>query len=200
MCPGGSVIAAASEIGHLVTNGMSQYARDEMNANSAIVAEVHPSDIEDYPLAGIEFQRFWEQKAFIAGGEKYFAPAQLVGDFISGISSSSLRSIQPSYLPGIKLSNLRDLFPAYIINAILEALPDFDRKISGFNMEGAVLTGIETRTSAPLRIIRDAGHQSVSIQGLFPTGEGSGYAGGIMSSAIDGIKTAEKVIERIKTL
>ena len=200
MCPGGSVIAAASEAGHLVTNGMSQYARDGINANSAIVAEVHPSDIEDYPLAGIEFQRFWEQKAFIAGGEKYFAPAQLVGDFISGISSSSLRSVQPSYLPGIKLSNLRDLFPTYIINAILEALPDFDRKISGFSMEDAVLTGIETRTSAPLRIIRDAGHQSVSIQGLFPAGEGSGYAGGIMSSAIDGIKTAEKVIERIKTL
>lgn len=199
MCPGGSVIAAASEAGHLVTNGMSQYARDGINANSAIVAEVHPSDFEDYPLAGIDFQRYWESEAFNAGGENYFAPAQLVGDFISGIPSSCLGTIQPSYLPGIKLSNLRDLFPPYIIKAILEALPYFDRRISGFSMDDAVLTGIETRTSAPLRIIRDRGHQSVSIQGLFPAGEGSGYAGGIMSSAIDGIKTAESVIERINT-
>ncbi len=200
MCPGGRVIAAASETGHLVTNGMSQYARNGINSNSAIVAEVYPSDFEDNPLAGIDFQRYWEQKAFIAGGEEYFAPAQLVGDFISDIPSSGLGAIQPSYLPGINLTNLRDLFPPYIINAILEALPNFDRKITGFSMHDAVLTGIETRTSSPLRIIRDADLQSVSIQGLYPTGEGSGYAGGIISSAIDGIKAAENVIEHIKTL
>ena len=197
MCPGGSVIAAASETGHLVTNGMSQYARNEINANSAIVAEVYPSDFEDHPLAGIAFQRYWENKAFLAGGKNYFAPAQLLADFRADQPSINIKSVQPSYLPGITLTNLRGLFPTYVISAILEALSDFDHKITGFSMGDAVLTGVETRTSAPLRILRDANHQSLSSGGLYPTGEGSGYAGGIMSSAIDGIKTAEKVIERI---
>ncbi len=197
MCPGGSVIAAASETGHLVTNGMSQYARNEINANSAIVVEVYPSDFENHPLGGIEFQRFWEKKAFLSGGENYFAPAQLVGDFLAGLPTETLRSVHPSYLPGVKLTNLRGLLPGYVSESIAEALVVFDQKITGFSLDDAVLTGVETRTSAPLRVLRDASHQSISVRGLFPAGEGSGYAGGIMSSALDGIKTAEKVIDGI---
>jgi uncharacterized FAD-dependent dehydrogenase len=195
MCPGGTVIAAASEVGHLVTNGMSQYKRAGINANSAIVAEVYPRDFGDQPLAGVHFQRKWEQKAFQAGGKSYFAPVQLVGDFLEGKITENIGSVEPSYQPGIVLADLRKLLPGYVIEAILEALLHFDSRIEGFSSSDAVLTGVETRTSAPLRILRGKNHQSTSIKGLFPAGEGSGYSGGIMSSAIDGIKTAEKIIK-----
>jgi len=195
MCPGGTVIAAASEVGHLVTNGMSQYKRDGNNANSAIVAEVYPKDFGDQPLAGINFQKVWEKKAFIAGGSNYYAPVQLVGDFLEGKESENLGSVEPTYQPGIVLSDLRELLPDFVIEAILEALPNFDKRIDSFSSFDAVLTAVETRTSAPLRIIRGKDHQSISVKGLYPAGEGSGYAGGIMSSAIDGIKSAEKIIK-----
>jgi uncharacterized FAD-dependent dehydrogenase len=197
MCPGGSVIAASSEPGGVVTNGMSQYARQEVNANSAIVAEVYPVDFGPQDLAGMEFQRVWERKAFQAGGGEYFAPVQLVGDFLEGKKSVQLGDVKPSYLPGIRLENLRELFPTYVIEAILEALPAFEAKIEGFSRQDALLTGVETRTSSPLRMLRDQDHQSITIKGLFPAGEGSGYAGGIMSSAMDGIKTAEKIIDLV---
>jgi uncharacterized FAD-dependent dehydrogenase len=197
MCPGGTVIAASSEAGHLVTNGMSLYKRDGDNANSAIVVEVMPKDFGHDPLAGVVFQRSLEKKAFKAGGRNYFAPIQLAGDFLAGKLSSSLGSITPTYLPGVKFSDLSELMPEYVIAAIKEGLIDFNRKIKGFTSPDAVLTGVETRTSAPLRIVRGKDHQSVAVQGLYPAGEGSGYAGGIMSSAIDGIKTAEMVLDNL---
>jgi len=197
MCPGGTVIAASSELGTVVTNGMSQYKRNEINANSAIVAEVVPADFENYPLGGIDFQRQWEEKAFIDGGGNFNAPCQLVGDFLGGKSSDALGSVQPSYLPGIRLNDLRKSLPGSVVAAIQEALPAFDKKIRGFSNPDAVLTGIETRTSSPVRILRGRDYQSISIQGLYPAGEGSGYAGGILSSAMDGIKVAEALIKHI---
>jgi len=197
MCPGGSVIGSSSEENTVVTNGMSQYARAGANANSAIVAEVFPEDYGQNALAGFQFQRKWEKNAFEIGGENYDAPVQLVGDFLSGIETSAIGEVKPTYLPGYQLSDLRQALPQVIVNAIMEALPFFNRKIPGFTMPGAVLTGVETRTSSPLRILRDQDLQSVSCRGLYPVGEGSGYAGGIMSSAIDGIKAAEKIIERL---
>ncbi|MCK4489736.1 MAG: NAD(P)/FAD-dependent oxidoreductase [Anaerolineales bacterium] len=197
MCPGGLVIGAASEPGTVVTNGMSQYARNEMNANSAIVAEVIPADFMDEPLGGIEFQRQWEEKAFLQGGENFNAPCQLVGDFLSGKRSSELGSVQPSYLPGIKMADLRESLPGFVVAAIQEALPEFDKRIRGFTQPDAVLTGVETRTSSPVRIVRGKDYQSISIQGLYPAGEGSGYAGGILSSAMDGIKAAEAIIKQL---
>jgi len=197
MCPGGLVIGAASEPGTVVTNGMSQYARNERNANSAIVAEVTPADFKDNPLGGIEFQRHWEEKAFFQGGENFNAPCQLVGDFLNGKRSSALGSVQPSYLPGIKMADLRESLPIFVVSAIQEALPEFEKRIRGFTQSDAVLTGIETRTSSPVRIMRGKDYQSISIQGLYPAGEGSGYAGGILSSAMDGIKAAEAIINQI---
>jgi uncharacterized FAD-dependent dehydrogenase len=197
MCPGGLVIGAASEPGTVVTNGMSQYARNERNANSAIVAEVNPDDFKDNPLGGIEFQRYWEEKAFIQGGGNFNAPCQLVGDFLSGKRSSELGSVWPSYLPGIKMADLRESLPAFVVSAIQEALPQFEKRIRGFAQSDAVLTGIETRTSSPVRILRGKDFQSISVQGLYPAGEGSGYAGGILSSAMDGIKAAEAIIKQI---
>jgi uncharacterized FAD-dependent dehydrogenase len=198
MCPGGSVIAAASEPGTVVTNGMSQYARNEINANSAIVAEVYPSDFIGGPLEGIEYQRHWERIAFHNGGGDFNAPCQLVGDFLAGRSSTGLGSVLPSYQPGIKLSNLWDCLPDYILASIAEALPEFEKRIHGFIQDDAVVTGVETRTSSPVRILRGDDYQSVSIRGLYPIGEGSGYAGGILSSAIDGIKAAEAIIKNVK--
>jgi uncharacterized protein len=197
MCPGGTVIGSSSEESSVVTNGMSQYERAGANANSAIVAEVFPKDYGQEPLDGFLFQRKWERNAYIMGGENYHAPVQLVGDFMAGESVSAIGEIKPSYLPGYKLSDLRHALPSEIVKAILEALPIFNRKISGFSRSDAVLTGVETRTSSPLRILRGEDLQSVSCMGLYPVGEGSGYAGGIMSSAIDGIKAAEKIIEQI---
>ena len=197
MCPGGMVIAAASEFGGLVTNGMSQFARDETNANSAIVAEVYPADFGSTALGGIQFQRQWEQKAFKLGGRDFKAPCQLLIDFMENRDTRSLGEIIPSYRPGIVLSNLRDCLPEYITAVLQEALPEFEKRIKGFSRPDAVLTGVETRTSSPIRILRGADFQSISIKGLYPAGEGSGYAGGILSSAMDGIKTAEAIIEAI---
>ncbi len=195
MCPGGTVVAATSEIGRVVTNGMSQYSRNERNANAGIVVGITPG--QDYPeheLAGIDFQRRWEEAAFKAGGENYNAPAQLVGDFLAGRASTALGTVVPSYSPGVKMTDLSSCLPAYAIEAIREALPAFDQQIAGFAMHDAVLTGVETRTSSPIRITRrDDSFESVNTKGLFPAGEGAGYAGGIMSAGVDGIKVAEAV-------
>jgi len=191
MCPGGTVVAATSEAGHVVTNGMSQYSRNERNANSAIVVGVTPDDYPGNPLAGIDFQRRLEANAFKLGGETYQAPGQLVGDFLANRSSSAFGSVLPSYTPGVHLGDLSTALPDYAIAAIREALPTFDKKIKGFAMNDAVLTGVETRTSSPVRIKRNALCQSINTLGLYPAGEGAGYAGGILSAAVDGIKVAE---------
>ena len=191
MCPGGTVVAATSEAGHVVTNGMSQYSRNERNANSGIVVGITPDDYPGGPLAGIDFQRQLEAHAFKLGGETYQAPGQLVGDFIANKPSVAWGSVQPSYTPGVHLGDLSSALPAYAIEAIREALPAFDKKIKGFAMADAVLTGVETRTSSPIRIKRNEHFQSINTQGLYPAGEGAGYAGGILSAAVDGIKVAE---------
>lgn len=191
MCPGGMVVAAASEPNHVVTNGMSQYSRNERNANAGIVVGVTPADYPGGPLAGIEFQRRWESRAFELGGGDYVAPAQLVGDFVAGRPSTALGSVEPSYKPGVKLGDLSTSLPDYAIAAIREALPAFERQIKGFSMHDAVLTGVETRTSSPLRITRGKDCQSLNVAGLYPAGEGAGYAGGILSAGVDGIRVAE---------
>ena len=191
MCPGGTVVAAASEPHQVVTNGMSQYSRAERNANSAIVVGIDPSDYPGDALAGIELQRKLERKAYQLGGENYDAPAQRVGDFLKGRSSQKLGNVEPSYKPGIKLTDLADALPDFCIAAIREAIPVFNRKVKGFALEDALLTGVETRTSAPICIKRGNDMQSINTVGLYPAGEGAGYAGGIMSAAIDGIKIAE---------
>ncbi len=215
MCPGGTVVAATSELGRVVTNGMSQYSRNERNANAGIVVGIDPKDYptdaaavaatlgaefgelvappghEFHPLAGIVLQRQLESNAFAMGGGNYEAPGQLVGDFIAGTPSTGLGGVQPSYQPGVKLTNLHDALPRYAIQAIQEALPLFGRKIRGYDMPDAVLTGVETRTSAPMRITRGDDYQSLNVRGLYPAGEGAGYAGGILSAGVDGIKVAE---------
>jgi uncharacterized FAD-dependent dehydrogenase len=193
MCPGGTVVAATSETGHVVTNGMSQYSRNERNANSGIVVGITPDDYPDHPLAGIELQRRLETHAFELGGKTYEAPGQLVGDFLAKRPSVVLGSVQPSYTPGVHLCDLSSALPDYAIEAIREAIPAFDKKIKGFAMHDAVLTGVETRTSSPVRIKRNADYQSLNTKGLYPAGEGAGYAGGILSAAVDGIKIAEAV-------
>ena len=191
MCPGGTVVAATSEAGHVVTNGMSQYSRNERNANSGIVVGITPEDYPGHPLAGIDFQRSLEARAFKLGGETYEAPGQLVGDFLANRPSSVLGTVQPSYTPGVHLGDLNSALPDYAITAIREALLAFDKKIKGFAMNDAVLTGVETRTSSPIRIKRNEHFQSMNVKGLYPAGEGAGYAGGILSAAVDGIKVAE---------
>ncbi len=191
MCPGGQVVAAASEPGRVVTNGMSQYSRSERNANSGIVVNVTPEDYPGGPLAGIEFQRKWEERAFELGGRNYEAPGQLVGDFLKGKPSTQFGSVQPSYTPGVHLCDLGTALPDYVIEALREAIPAFDKDIKGFSMHDAVLTGVETRTSSPVRITRGENYQSLNTAGLYPSGEGAGYAGGILSAAVDGIKVAE---------
>ena len=191
MCPGGQVVAAASEPGRVVTNGMSQYSRNERNANAGIVVGVTPEDYPGGPLAGIEFQRALESRAYVLGGSDYQAPGQLVGDFMAGRASTRLGSVTPSYQPGVRLTDLSTALPDYAIAAVRDALPAFDRKIRGFAMADAVLTGVETRTSSPLRITRDETLQCLNVRGLYPAGEGDGYAGGILSSGVDGIKVAE---------
>ena len=198
MCPGGTVVAAASEPGRVVTNGMSQYSRNERNANAAIVVGITPEDYKAYddsgsPLAGIALQRHWEAQAFALGGGEYEAPGQTVGDFLAGRPSTALGAVQPSYTPGVRLSDLSASLPDYAIAAIREALPAFDKQIKGFAMPDAMLTGVETRTSSPVRITRGPDGHSLNTRGLFPAGEGAGYAGGILSAAVDGIKTAEAV-------
>jgi uncharacterized FAD-dependent dehydrogenase len=197
MCPGGTVVAAASEEGRLVTNGMSQYSRHERNANSAIVVGIEPNDFANKDdasdvLSGIEFQRRLEETAFKLGGENYDAPVQLVGDFLAGRKSGEHGEVSPSYKPGVTYCDLSETLPDYAIAAIREALPAFERKIKGFSMNDATLTAVETRTSSPIQITRDRETmQSVNVEGLYPAGEGAGYAGGILSAGIDGIKVAE---------
>ncbi|MBI9044802.1 MAG: NAD(P)/FAD-dependent oxidoreductase [Anaerolineaceae bacterium] len=197
MCPGGTVVAAASEPGTVVTNGMSQYSRNAINANSAMVCEVNPQDYPDGPLAGIAYQREWEKRAFELGGRNYDAPVQLLGDFLKKKPSIKAGKVQPSYQPGVKFGDLSLSLPDYVIASLREALPAFESNIQGFRMPEAVLTGVETRTSSPLRIQRGKDLQSINLQGLYPAGEGAGYAGGILSSAVDGIKAAESVALRI---
>lgn len=191
MCPGGTVVAATSEPGHVVTNGMSQYSRNERNANSGLVVGITPDDFPAHPLAGIDLQRLLETHAFILGGSNYQAPGQLVGDFLAGIASTTWGTVQPSYTPGVHLCDLSTALPDYAITAIREAIPAFDKKIKGFAMHDAILTGVETRTSSPIRIKRKNDYQSINIKGLYPAGEGAGYAGGILSAAVDGIRVAE---------
>jgi uncharacterized protein len=207
MCPGGTVVAATSEVGRVVTNGMSQYSRNERNANAGIVVGISPQDYRQdglqndskagpvNPLDGMAFQRFWESRAYELGGGTYEAPGQLVGDFIAGRASKALGAVEPSYKPGVHLTNLGERghssLPDYAIAAIREALPAFDRQIKGFSTHDAVLTGVETRTSSPLRITRGRDFQSLNVKGLYPAGEGAGYAGGIMSAGVDGIEVAE---------
>ncbi|WP_374429997.1 NAD(P)/FAD-dependent oxidoreductase [Ideonella dechloratans] len=205
MCPGGTVVAATSEVERVVTNGMSQYSRAERNANAGIVVGINPADYRQdpggsgpvNPLDGMAFQRFWESRAYELGGGGYIAPASLVGDFLKRQRSSALGSVQPSYKPGVQLVHLdqpgRTVLPEYVLDAIREALPAFERQIKGFSMRDAVLTGVETRTSSPLRVNRGKDYQSLNTRGLYPAGEGAGYAGGIMSAGVDGIEVAEAV-------
>ena len=198
MCPGGTVVAATSEPGRVVTNGMSQYSRNERNANAAIVVGIEPVDFVPFdasgsPLAGIALQRALESNAYALGGENYNAPAQLVGDFIADRASSEFGRVQPSFQPGVTLADLDSALPGYAIAAIREALPAFGRQLRGFDMHDAVLTAVETRTSSPIRIKRDESLQSLNTRGLYPAGEGAGYAGGILSAGVDGIRVAEAV-------
>ena len=201
MCPGGTVVAATSEVGRVVTNGMSQYSRNERNANAGIVVGIAPADFVEgaiagqpvHPLAGIAFQRQLESNAYTLGGSSYEAPGQLVGDFLAARASTTLGSVEPSYKPGVHLTDLAGALPGYAIAAMREALPAFGKKIKGFDMPDAVLTGVETRTSSPLRITRGDDFQSLNVKGLYPAGEGASYAGGILSAGVDGIEVAEAV-------
>jgi len=194
MCPGGYVVAAASEDGRLVTNGMSEYLQDAENSNSAVLVNVFPEDFEsDHVLAGVEFQRKWEKKAFELGGGDFKAPAVLVGDFLNGRRSSKFGNVNPSYEPGVKLGSVDGCLPDYVLGAIRAALPILDRKVKGFAANDAVLTGVETRTTSPVRILRDEFLQS-NVKGLYPSGEGAGYAGGIVSSAVDGLRVGEVIV------
>jgi uncharacterized FAD-dependent dehydrogenase len=212
MCPGGTVVAATSEPGRVVTNGMSQYSRNERNANAGIVVGIDPRDYPtDYPhldlpeeadgqphaLAGMELQRRLESNAFVLGGSTYEAPGQLVGDFVAGRPSTAFGSIKPSYKPGVKLGDLHGALPGYAIAAMREAFPAFARKIKGFDTHDAVLTGVETRTSSPIRMTRGEDFQSLNVRGLYPAGEGASYAGGILSAGVDGIKVAEAVATQV---
>ncbi len=208
MCPGGTVVAATSEVGRVVTNGMSQYSRNERNANAGIVVGITPADYRQQPgegpvnpLDGVAFQRQWESRAYELGGGGYRAPGQLVGDFIKGQRSAVLGSVEPSYTPGVTLTDLaqpgRGSLPDYALAAIREALPAFERQIKGFSLPDAMLTGVETRTSSPLRITRGRDYQSLNTAGLYPAGEGAGYAGGIMSAGVDGIEVAEALASRL---
>ena len=193
MCPGGTVVAATSEPERVVTNGMSQYSRNERNANAGIVVGISAADYPGDVLAGVEFQRRWESAAYVAGGGTYAAPGQLVGDFIAGRASKVFGEVLPSYKPSVKLGDLSSCLPDYAIAAIREALPAFEKQIRGFARADAVLTGVETRTSSPVRITRGRDFCSLNTRGLYPAGEGAGYAGGILSAGVDGIKVAETV-------
>jgi uncharacterized FAD-dependent dehydrogenase len=204
MCPGGFVVGATSETGRVVTNGMSQHSRQERNANSGLVVNIEPQDVEPYgcepgdPLAGVAFQRHWETRAFELGGASYAAPAQRLEDFLAGRPSTAIGSVQGSYQPGITLTDLSTALPEVVIEALREALPQFNRSIPGYAMADALLTGVETRTSSPIRLPRvgegeDRPLESLNTPGLYPAGEGAGYAGGILSAAIDGIRVAEAV-------
>ena len=193
MCPGGTVVAATSEVGRVVTNGMSQYSRNERNANAGIVVGIDPRDYPGSPLAGIELQRQLESHAFVLGGGTYEAPGQLVGDFVAGRPSTALGSVKPSYQPGVAMGDLSSALPGYAIAAMREAFPAFGQKIKGFDLHDAVLTGVETRTSSPIKMRRGEDLQSLNVRGLYPAGEGASYAGGILSAGVDGIRVAEAV-------
>ncbi|MBN1980626.1 MAG: hypothetical protein JW795_03785, partial [Chitinivibrionales bacterium] len=196
MCPGGEVIACSSETGGVVTNGMSRYSRSQPNANSGLLVGIAPADFAtENPLAGIEFQRKWEQKAFAIGGSHYAAPIQLVGDFLAGRSSFQIGQVQPSYTPAVTPCDLRDCLPEFVVETLKEAIVQMDKKLRGFAMNDAVMTAVETRSSSPVRILRDETYQSIAVKGLYPAGEGAGYAGGITSSAVDGIKVVEAICE-----
>lgn len=198
MCPGGEVVAAASETGRVATNGMSRYARNEKNANSALLVGITPDDFTDkHPLGGMYFQRKIEEAAFRAGGENYYAPAQMVGDFLKKQVSQSWGNVEPSYKPGVKAANLDEIFPPYITETLRAALPEMGRKLRGFDVYDAVLTGPETRSSSPVRILRGENLESLSLKGLYPCGEGAGYAGGIVSAAADGVKIAEQLVRAL---
>lgn len=198
MCPGGRVVAATSEEGRVVTNGMSQYSRAEFNANSGLVVAIDPArDYPDGPLAGIALQRQFEDLAFIAGGSNYSAPVQRVGDLLAGRASTAIGEVVPSYKPGVTPTDLSACLPSFAIEAFREALPIFGRRIANYDHPDAIMTGVETRTSSPIRITRGGDFQSLNTPGLFPAGEGAGYAGGILSAAIDGIKVAEAVAARL---
>ncbi|MBL8309782.1 MAG: NAD(P)/FAD-dependent oxidoreductase [Burkholderiales bacterium] len=203
MCPGGTVVAATSEEGRVVTNGMSQYSRNERNANAGIVVGIEPADYPadmQNPLGGIDFQRHWESRAYVLGGSNYNAPGQLVGDFVAGRASTAFGAVEPSFKPGVHLTDLATALPDYAVVAMREALPAFDKTIPGFFMHDAVLTAVETRTSSPIRIKRrDDDLQSLNVAGLYPAGEGAGYAGGIMSAGIDGIRVAEAVARTLSS-
>ena len=199
MCPGGTVVAATSEAGRVVTNGMSQYSRNERNANAGIVVGIDPRDYPGHALAGLDLQRQLESHAYVLGGSDYRAPGQLVGDFVAGRASTALGSVKPSYMPGVTLGDLSSALPAYAIEAMREAFPAFGRKIKGFDTHDAVLTGVETRTSSPIKMSRGDDMQSVNVYGLYPAGEGASYAGGILSAGVDGIKVAEAVARQMLT-
>ncbi len=199
MCPGGTVVASASEEGQVVTNGMSQYSRDERNANSGLVVGITPEeDYPGHPLAGIDLQRKIEEAAYVLGGSNYDAPCQLVGDYLNGVASTEFGAVTPSYTPGVNLCDLSNVLPGFATEAIREAIRAFAKKIRGFDRSDAVLTGVETRTSSPIRIRRDSdSYQSINTIGLYPTGEGAGYAGGILSAGVDGIKVAEAIARNV---
>jgi hypothetical protein len=193
MCPGGRVVAATSETGCVATNGMSQYSRAEYNANAGIVCGITPADYPGDALAGMAYQQEWERRAFDAGGRTYAAPVQTVGDLLERRASRGLGAVEPSYKPGVAVADMAACLPGFAIEAIREAVGRFAQQIPGFAMHDAVLTGVETRTSSPIRIVRDVNGQSVNTPGLFPAGEGAGYAGGILSAGVDGIRVAEAV-------
>ena len=198
MCPGGQVVAAASEVGRLVVNGMSNYKRDSGIANSALLVNVTPNDYGNGVLDGMHFQRKYEELAYVCGGKNYHAPVQTVGDFLKNTVKDDKFLVEPTYLPGVKLANLRDCLPNFVTEILSEALPHFDKKIPGFANEHAVMTGVEMRSSAPCRIIRDRQtYMSINTKGLYPIGEGAGYAGGIMSAAVDGVNAAYAYIQDI---
>ena len=199
MCPGGTVVAATSEAGRVVTNGKSQYSRNERNANAGNVVGIDPRDYPGHALAGLDLQRQLESHAYVLGGSDYRAPGQLVGDFVAGRASTALGSVEPSYTPGVTLGDLSSSLPAYAIAAMREAFPAFGRKIKGFDTHDAVLTGVETRTSSPIKMSRGEDMQSVNVRGLYPAGEGASYAGGILSAGVDGIKVAEAVARQMLT-
>jgi len=200
MCPGGIVVPASSEEGMVAVNGMSYHARDGKNANSAVVVSVNPSDYGPHPLDGIKFQRDLEKKAFKMGGGNYYAPVQKVEDFLGGRVSTSFGEVIPSYVPGVHFADLTKLFPSYITEGLKKGFTEFDRKIKGFSGHGAIMTGVETRTSSPVRILRGDHLESVNVSGVYPAGEGAGYAGGIISSAVDGLKIGEAVIRKYQPL
>ena len=201
MCPGGVVVAAASEENRLVSNGMSYHARDKANSNSALVVTVGPEDFEGTSvLRGMEFQRHYESLAYKVGGGGYKAPVQLLGDFVNDRKSTKLGAVIPSYEPGFEFADMRECLPSYVVDGIKEGVNNFDRKIKGYGREDAVLTGIETRTSAPVKITRNERLESISLSGLYPCGEGAGFAGGIVSAAVDGIKVAERIIEKYSAI